>query len=451
MIDEQRLEKDSIVKLLIQFSIPTIIAMMVNGIYNVLDRIFIGNIPNTISEEGALATIGVGIAMPIMSAIGAFGTLIGTGAVANISIDLGAKNRVKAEKTLGNALSLCVLFGLTIAILGLIFVEPMLHLFGASDKSMLYAKDYMQIILLGTPFSILSASFISLIRGDGNPKLSANIMIIGFAVNTLLDVVFIFGLGFGIMGAALGSVLGQMLTTILGIKYYLGKKSNLKFLKQNLPLDTKIAFAIVALGASPFLMQITASGVHAITNNMLKAYGGDLAIGAMTTIGTILMMLGMPVTGLSQGSQPIIGYNFGAKNYARAEEALKISILVSTLFLIFCWILLLIFPESIVRIFNPDSALVEVTANGLVKYLAMLPIMGLAMLGTNYMQFIGRAKEAFLLILLRKIILLLPLVLLLPYFFELDGIWLSQPITDVISVFITGYLLKKTINGYRNI
>ncbi len=423
---------------------------MVNGIYNVLDRIFIGNIPNTISEEGALATIGVGIAMPIMSAIGAFGVLVGTGAVANISIDLGAKNRQKAEKTLGNALSLCVLFGFFIIVFGLVFIDPMLKLFGASNESLRYAKDYMQIILLGAPFSILSASFISLIRGDGNPKLSANIMIIGFAVNTVLDVIFIFGLGFGIMGAALGSVLGQMLATLLGIKYYLSEKSNLKLLKPNFPLDMKITFAIIALGASPFLMQITASGVHGITNNMLKAYGGDLAIGAMTTIGTVLMMVGMPVTGLSQGSQPIIGYNFGAKNYDRAEEALKISVLISTLFLAICWLLLLLFPQEIVHIFNPDNALVEVTANGLVKYLAMLPIMGLAMLGTNYMQFIGRAREAFLLILLRKIVLLLPLVLLLPYFFELDGIWLSQPITDVISVFITSYLLKKTVQAYRN-
>ncbi len=292
------------------------------------------------------------------------------------------------------------MIGFIITLVGITFIEPLLFLFGASADTLLYAKDYMFIIFGGAVFSILSSTLISLIRGDGNPKLSANIMIIGFVINIILDVFFVFVLHMGIQGAALGSVLGQMLSTILGMQYYLNKNSQVKLYKANLLLQKDIIFLIISLGATPFFMQISASFVHAITNTLLKAYGGDVAIGAMTTIVTILIMVGMPVAGMSQGSQTIIGYNFGAKNYDRAESALKLSVIASSLFLTVCWLCILLFSKSIVGIFNPDPALVDATAHEIVFYLVMLPIMGYAMLGTNYMQAIGKAKEALMLILL---------------------------------------------------
>lgn len=274
---------ESIGKLLLKYSVPAIIGMMVNALYNVVDRMFIGNIPGV----GPLAITGLGITMPIMSIVIAFGTLIGVGATTNISIKLGEGKRKKAEHIVGNAISLSVIIGLTITVLGTIFLNKILTAFGASSDTIVYAKDYMSVILFGTVLNLMSMMFSNLIRGDGNPKLSATIMAVGCATNIILDAVFIFVFNMGIQGAAFATVIAQGISSLWGLAYYLRGKSHVKFKKKNLRLDSKILKTIFAIGMAPFAMQLANSMVQLMFNSSLKNYGGDLSIGAMATISSI--------------------------------------------------------------------------------------------------------------------------------------------------------------------
>ena len=317
--NQQILGTEPIGKLLIKYSVPAIIGMIVNGLYNVVDRIFIGNIPGV----GPLAITGLGVTMPIMTIIMAFGMLIGIGTTTNISIKLGQGKKEEAEKLIGNAITLALIVGLLISVFGLIFENQILNMFGASEGSLPYAKAYINIILLGSVFNLLGFVFNNAIRGDGNPKLSAMIMVVGCLTNIVLDALFIMVLKMGIQGAAIATITSQFITSIWGLSYYLRGKSNLKFRKTSLKLDKSLVASIFAIGSAPFAMQIAASCVQIICNNSLKTYGGDLAIGAMATINSVIMMVGMPIVGISQGAQPIIGFNYGAKKYDRAHKALK--------------------------------------------------------------------------------------------------------------------------------
>ncbi len=330
-------------KLLIKYSVPAIIGMIVNGLYNVVDRIFIGNIPGV----GPLAITGLGVTMPIMTIIMAFGMLIGIGTTTNISIKLGQGKKEEAEKLIGNAITLALIVGLLISVFGLIFENQILNMFGASEGSLPYAKAYINIILLGSVFNLLGFVFNNAIRGDGNPKLSATIMVVGCLTNIVLDALFIMVLKMGIQGAAIATITSQFITSIWGLSYYLRGKSNLKFRKTSLKLDKSLVASIFAIGSAPFAMQIAASCVQIICNNSLKTYGGDLAIGAMATINSVIMMVGMPIVGISQGAQPIIGFNYGAKKYDRAHKALKICATAATIGLSIGWLLVQLVPEYV--------------------------------------------------------------------------------------------------------
>lgn len=441
---ENILGTESIGKLLIKYSVPAIIGMMVNALYNVVDRMFIGNIPGV----GPMAITGLGVTMPVMSIIMAFGTLVGIGAATNISIKLGQGKRDKAERILGNALSLAVIIGITLAIVGTVFLYEILMAFGASHATVGYAKAYLNTILIGTVFNLMSMMFSNLIRGDGSPKLSATIMAVGCVTNIILDAVFIFVFSMGIQGAALATVIAQGVSTALGLSYYLKGKSNVKFRKENLKLDGAVVKTIFAIGMAPFAMQLTNSLIQVLNNTALKTHGGDLAIGAMATISSINMIFVMPAFGFVQAMQPIVGFNYGAKKYDRAKKTLIISISAVTSIFIIGALFIQFAPEVLVGMFNKDTRLMELTINGLQKYALAMPLIGINIVGTNYIQSIGKAKVAMVLSLLRQVIVLIPMIIILPRFLYLDGVWFAQPTADTIATIITIIVLIRETKKY---
>ena len=442
---QQILETESVGKLLLKYSVPAIIGMMVNALYNVVDRMFIGNIPGV----GPLAITGLGVTMPIMTIILAFGMLVGVGAATNISIKLGQGKREEAENIIGNAISLSVIISILITIIGMVFLNSILKAFGASDATLVYAKSYIIVILFGTVFNILGMMFNNIIRGDGNPKLSAIIMAVGCATNIVLDAIFIFGFKMGIQGAALATVISQGVTALWGLSYYLRGKSNLKFRKSSLKLNTKLLKEIFAIGSAPFAMQIASSMIQVLNNQALSTYGGDLSIGAMATISSIAMIFLMPTFGLVQGMQPIVGFNYGAKNYDRAKKTFVITTLVSTAFFVIGALAIQFAPQVLVGMFNKDAQLMSITVNGLRKYTLALPLIGISIVGTNYIQSTGRAKMAMVLSLLRQVIVLIPMILILPKFLGLDGVWFAQPTADAVSSILTAIVIFREFRSYE--
>lgn len=439
MSNQKHLGEAPIGKLLLQYSVPAIIGMIVNALYNIVDRMFIGNIPNI----GSLAITGVGITMPIMTIILAFGMLIGIGATANISLNLGKGNRPTAEKLLGNAFTLSIIFGLAIAIVGTICANPILNLFGASENTLFYAKEYLNIILLGCTFNILSFSLNSTVRADGNPKMSSFTMVIGCGTNIILDYVFIFILNLGVKGAALATIISQAITFFIILYYYTAGNSNLKLKVENFKLKKHLVTMTFAIGIAPFATQIANSLVQVIANNALKTYGSDLAIGAMTVISSLNIIFMMPIFGINQGCQPIIGFNYGAKKYERAKEAFKYATIAACVICIIGFISIQCFPTQIISLFNNDPELTTLAIKGIRIYLLMMPVVGINIVATSYYQSIGKAKISMFVSLLRQVILLIPFTIILPKFIGLDGVWAAGACADSLSVIITLVLLKK--------
>ena len=433
MSNQKHLGDAPIGKLLLQYSIPAIIGMVVNALYNIVDRMFIGNIPNI----GSLAITGVGITMPIMTIILAFGMLIGIGATANISLNLGKGNRPTAEKLLGNAFTLSIIVGLAIAIVGTICANPILNLFGASENTLFYAKEYLNIILLGCTFNILSFSLNSTVRADGNPKMSSFTMVIGCGTNIILDYVFIFILNLGVKGAALATIISQAITFFIILYYYTAGNSNLKLKVENFKLKKHLVTMTFAIGIAPFATQIANSLVQVIANNALKTYGSDLAIGAMTVISSLNIIFMMPIFGINQGCQPIIGFNYGAKKYERAKEAFKYATIAACVICIIGFISIQCFPTQIISLFNNDPELTTLAIKGIRIYLLMMPVVGINIVATSYYQSIGKAKISMFVSLLRQVILLIPFTIILPKFIGLDGVWAAGACADSLSVIIT--------------
>lgn len=439
MSNQKHLGDAPIGKLLLQYSIPAIIGMVVNALYNIVDRMFIGNIP----DIGSLAITGVGITMPIMTIVLAFGMLIGIGTTANISLNLGKGNRTTAEKLLGNAFTLSIIVGLAIAITGTIFANPILNLFGASENTLFYAKEYLNIILLGCTFNILSFSLNSTVRADGNPKMSSFTMVIGCGTNIILDYVFIFILNLGVKGAALATIISQAITFFIILYYYTAGNSNLKLKVENFKLKKHLVTMTFAIGIAPFATQIANSLVQVIANNALKTYGSDLAIGAMTVISSLNIIFMMPIFGINQGCQPIIGFNYGAKKYERAKEAFKYATIAACVICIIGFISIQCFPTQIISLFNNDPELTTLAIKGIRIYLLMMPVVGINIVATSYYQSIGKAKISMFVSLLRQVILLIPFTIILPKFIGLDGVWAAGACADSLSVIITLVLLKK--------
>ena len=434
----KQLGEENIGKLLMKFSIPAIVGMLVNALYNVVDRVFIGQIPGGV---GKIALSGVTVTFPIATLILAFGMLVGIGTAALISIRLGQQKKEEAEHILGNAVTLIILISIMVTVVGLIFLEPMLLKFGASEATLPYAKQYMTIILIGVIFQNVGFGLNNTIRSEGNPRIAMYTMLIGGILNTILDPIFIFVFHMGVTGAAIATVISQAVNTIWVLSYFFSGKSILKIRYKNLKLKIKVIKSIFAIGFSPFSMQIAASVVAIISNRSLAKYGGDLAIGSMGVITSIAMLVLMPIFGINQGVQPIIGYNYGAKKYDRVKHALKLAILAATAITTTGFILIQLFPTQLIGIFNKDPELIEIGVHGIRIYLLMLPIIGFQIVSSSYFQAIGKAKVSIFLSLSRQVLILIPLLFTLPRIFELNGVWMSGPSSDAIASILTAIFL----------
>ena len=432
MNNQEVLKTEKVGVLLLKYSVPSILSMMITSLYNTVDRAFIGSI----KDIGALAISGLGVTMPLFTILGAFCVSIAVGGSTNISIKLGEDNKVEAEKILGNMVLLEFVVGILIAFLGNLFLDDILYIFGASNSTIIYARDYMSVIFAGAFFNLPGFALNSAIRGEGNPKLSAKIMISSCILNLILDPIFIFKFNMGIKGAAIATVICQFFVFILSISYFIRGKSNLKLKLENIRIQNRFLKIIVLVGMTQFFMELASGFIHLFTNKILKIYGGDLSIGAMTIITSIVLMFLMPIYGISQGMQTIIAYNYGAGERNRVKKTLLLAILSSIIILTLGLILIQFFPESFIKIFTDDKNLTNLANQGLKINSITLPTIGVSILGAVYFQIIGESKISIFLSLLRQVILLIPILTLLPKIYGLNGVWISQPVADIISMII---------------
>lgn len=440
------LGQESIGKLLLKFSVPAIIGMIVNALYNIVDRIFIGQIPGGIGE---LALSGVTVTFPISTVIMAFGMLVGIGSAALISIRLGQQKKDEADKILGNALMLVIIILVTLAVVTFPFLDKILVAFGASENILPYAKEYIGIIIAGGVIQNIGFGLNAAIRSEGNPKIAMYTMLLGAITNTVLDPIFIFVFNMGVAGAAIATVIAQLASTIWVVYHFTRGKSILKLKKENFKLDKEIVKGIFAIGMSPFFMQLAASLVGVISNKALLTHGGDFAIGAMGVISSVAMMCLMPVFGINQGSQPIIGYNYGAKNYKRVKKAWMLAVIAAVAVTTTGFLVVELAAPSIIKIFNSNADLVAIGTHGIRIYLSMLPVIGFQVISTNYFQAIGKAKISMFLSLVRQVIVLIPLLLILPPIFGLNGVWISGPTSDAVASVITVFFVMRELKELK--
>jgi len=421
-----RLEKETIGKLLFQFSLPAITGMIVMASYNVVDRLFVGR------GVGPLAISGIAITFPIIIAFMGFGMLVGVGAAAMVSIKLGEKKIQEAEIILGNAFTLSIIIALVITGLCYLFLEPLLRLLGGSGEVLTYAVDFSKIVLISAVFQSIAFTLNNIIRGEGNPKMAMATMIIGAILNIILNPIFIFGFHWGIQGSAWATVISQFVSSLWVMLYFFGKKSHVRFHYKYLKLQKEFVLKIFSIGISPFAMQIGSSIVILVFNKLLASYGGDLAIAAMGIAISVLNFVLMPVFGINQGIQPIIGYNFGAKLYPRVRRVLKLAMIAATIICTAGFFVVLIFSESIIGLFcKNDPELVNIGGRGMRILFLMLPIAGFQIVNSAYFQAVGKAKQSVMLTLNRQFLFLIPMLLIFPRFFQLDGIWFAMPASDV--------------------
>lgn len=429
------LESKSIGKLLLQLSIPAVIGMLVNALYSVVDRIFIGR------GVGSMALSGVAVTFPISTIIMGVGMLIGIGSGTVVSIKLGQRRKEDAERIVGSAFLLTIILTLMVTVLGIVFLQPILTMLGASAETMPYAKTFATILLAGAVLQNIGFGLNPIIRSEGDSKTAMKTMLIGAILNTLLNPLFIFVFKFGVAGSALATLISQAVCTIWVI-LYLTKKSLIKLKRCHMKLNWNVFFEIASIGISPFFMQVAASLVTFVINISLKKYGGDLAVGAYSLITCIAMLILMPCFGVNQGAQPIIGYNYGANNIHRVKKALLYSSIVNTCITITGWLLIELFSVSIIKIFNKeDLELIHIASNGLRISLLSTFVVGAQTAFINYFQSIGKALISMILSLLRQVAILIPFVLILPHFYGLNGIWVAAPISDFTSTIIASILI----------
>ena len=433
------LGEEKITTLLRRYSVPAIIGMVVNALYNVVDSIFVGQ------GVGEVGLVAVTLAFPLMVILMAVGMFVGLGAAAMVSIRLGQKDKDGAELILGNAVLLIIVLVLLTTAVSLAFLDPLLILLGATPEVLPYARDFSTIILGGSIFMHVSFGINNLIRAQGDPNTALKTMLIAALLNTALNPLFIFVFHMGIKGSAWATVASQAVATIWVMSYFIRGVGTMRLKRKNLSLRREIIAAIARIGMAPFLLQASASLVMVILNYQLLAYGGVLAVAAFGIVNRVLMLSLMPVMGISQGAQPIIGYNFGAGKFPRVIEVVKIATMVATAFCCLSFLLILAFDEQIVRLFNGNAELIRLGSTGLKTFLALLPIIGVQLIGANYFQAVGKAKYAIVFNLLRQIILLIPLIYILPNFWGLTGIWLAGPASDLVASLVTAWFMAREI------
>ena len=426
-------------RLLLKFSLPAIASMIVNSIYNLVDRIFVGRI-------GGLAMTGIGLSLPFMLLLAAVSSMIGIGASALISIKLGENNKNEAKGLLGNAITLIIGLMLLMTLLGLVFKTPILKAFGASEATIPYAVDYMTVILYGAVFQGIGTGLLNVVRATGHPVKSMVIILVGTLINIILDPILIFTFDMGISGAAWATIIAQLVTAIMVMHHFLSKKSSIKIEISQLKLRIVTIMSILSIGFAPFVMQLSSVVVSILSNNALKTYGGDMAIGAMTIINAVMVLFLMSAMGVTQGAAPIIGFNFGAKRFDRVKQLLKLELIAVGAICTTTFILVQMFPVMLSSIFTSDTGLISMASSGMRLLLLMLPLLSAQMVGASYFQAIGEAKKAAFLGLSRQVLLLIPLLLILPPIFGLNGVWGSSALADFISSLIAIISLKSAFN-----
>lgn len=440
-MNDERMGNKKILPLLVEFSVPAIIGMLVNAIYNVVDRMFIGNA----ADLGAIGIAGITISYPITLVLMAISLMVGVGGATRFSISLGKKEREKAGIYQGNAVVLTIIFGLVFMIFGNIFIDVILRALGASDRVMPYASDYLSIVLYGAVFQCVAMCGNNFSRAQGNPKNAMISQLIGAGFNILFDYILIMKLHMGMQGAAIATIGGQFLSMIWQLCYLCSNRSLIKLDVEHLKLKMNYALDIVKTGIPAFLMQMANSVLNFILNGTLGKYGGDIAISAVGIITSFQTICQMPLTGLMQGQQPLISYNFGAVKYDRVKETLKYAVAGGTIIAVIGFLAVEIFPETIIKMFNREMDVVALGTRAIRIWFICLPLLGAQIMMANYFQCIGKIKVASVLNLLRQVIILIPMILLLSTVIGLDGIFMAVPIADFSAFVITIYLFIKAI------
>ena len=443
----QFMGSEKITKLLIQFSLPAIIGMLVNALYSIVDRIYIGNI----KDVGHFAIAGVGLTFPVTIFVFAFAVLIGLGGATNISLNLGKKQKDEAEHYLGNAICFGTIISTIIGILVLIFMEGLVDKLGGSENTSKYTIEYLRIVAIGFPATIVGYVANAGIRSDGNPKMSMVTLLIGAIINIVLDPIFIFGMDMGVSGAAWATIISQYISAAWTIYYFRSKFSGLKLYMKDLPLKWERIKNIMAMGSAPFALQLGSSLVNYTFNHTLKIYGGDNSIGAMAIIQAIVIFLAMPIFGINQGLQPILGYNYGAKLYARVREALRKAILGASIICIFDFVVIQFLSKYFIFIFTREKALLDIASFGLRINTIMFPIIGFQIISSVYFQAVGKPKLSLFISLSRQIIILIPCIIVMSRLFGLTGIWFAAPTSDFISTVITFILIKREMKILKHL
>ena len=446
------LDSQGIGKLLLRLALPTITAQLVNALYNMVDRIYIGHIP----VVGKTALTGVGVCLSLIMIISAFAALTAMGGATRASILLGKGQRDTAERILGNCVTGSVVVGLVLTAVFLSFSRPLLLAFGASEETIVYAVQYMKIYALGTVFVELALGLNAFITAQGFASVAMISVLIGAVANMILDAVLILVFNMGVAGAALATIISQGLSALWVVRFLLGRKTGLRIKKENLRLDWKLYAPCLALGMSPFVMQSTEGVISVCFNASLQKYGGDLAVGAMTILSSVMQFSMLPLQGLTQGAQPIISYNFGAGNADRVRKTSRLLLLCSLAYSVSLWLVAMLLPDLVARIFTPDGTIIAYGAWAMRIYMAASLIFGAQIACQQTFIALGNAKVSLFLAVLRKIILLIPLIFILPLFFrqgaeQAMAVFLAEPVADTLAVVTTGctfaILFRKTMKN----
>jgi putative MATE family efflux protein len=428
----EQLAHGNIPRLLLRFSVPAMIGIYAQALYNVIDRVFVGN---AIGENGMAA---ITVSFPFMLIVVGLCMLAGVGAAALISIRLGEGRKDEAERILGNSIILMLAVSAAVTLLGWLWLDDILELFGASQTVMPYAQDYLGIIVLGSVFQIVGFGLNAAIRGEGNPRIAMLSMLVSVGVNIALAPLFIYVFSWGMKGAALATVLAQVSLAAWVLKYFLSGKSMLKIRIRNLIPDRRLCLKIASVGSPHCAMQVVGSMMQMLMNNQLSVHGGDQAIAVMGAVYPLLMLMGMPIFGINQGAQPIIGYNYGARLYDRVRKTLMTAVLGASTLMVGGFVLAMLFPTQLLRIFGGDERMVEVGSNAMRICCLMAPIIGFQIVGASYFQAIGRPAKAMTLMLSRQLLILVPAMLILPRFFGLYGVFAAFPTADFGASTVTG-------------
>ena len=444
MKDKTQLGEGSVGKLMLRLAVPTIVAQLVNLLYNTVDRIYIGHIPG----NGDLALTGLGLCFPIIMIVTAFANLIGGGGAPRIAIHMGRGEKEEGEKIIGSGVAALVVIAIAITVTLEIFGAPVLRLFGASESTLPYALSYLRIYVAGTLFVLLALGLNPYITTQGFSKDAMKTVLIGAVCNIILDPIFIFVFKMGVAGAALATIISQGISAVWVVLFLTGKRTNLKIKKRYLRLDTKVLLPVLALGVSPFIMTATESAINICFNMSLAEYGGDVAVGALTILSSIMQLQMLPVQGLAQGAQPIISYNYGAQKVDRVKKAFRVLLIFSLVYTLVFWAAVQLAPGMFVSIFNKSPELYETATWALRIYMAATGIFGIQMAVQQTFVALGQAKLSLFIACLRKIILLIPLIFILPQFFadKVFAVFLAEPVSDFVSVMVAGTLFAININ-----